>query len=281
MVRIRMAGVPEHFNYLWHLLIQNGYLHSHGIELDWIDVPSGTGKMVDMLIHGETDLAIVLSEGFVHALYQGKPLTVLGNYVESPLPWGVFTGTSNTLHWPMDISKSRFAISRLGSGSHLMGKLCAQKYGFELKDSQFIEIQNLEGAKKALIAQEADYFLWEELTTKHLVEQGLFRQVDTFPSPWPAFVFAAHSDCIPVNQTIVDLVNLFYAFMKSYSVTESDMHMIAEKYRHSVEDVRMWHSKTKWAQTSGIDVQSLAQIANVLYPKKNQPPFQLHLFKSL
>jgi hypothetical protein len=47
MRTIKIAGVPEHFNLPWHLAIEKS-LESH-INLQWTDVPEGTGKMCQML----------------------------------------------------------------------------------------------------------------------------------------------------------------------------------------------------------------------------------------
>lgn len=46
MKSLRVAGVPEHFNLPWHLADEEGAFESAGIDLQWIDVPEGTGKCV-------------------------------------------------------------------------------------------------------------------------------------------------------------------------------------------------------------------------------------------
>ena len=65
MKTIKIAGVPEHFNLPWHLCIENGEFENVGIDLHWTDVPEGTGKMCQMLREGETDIAVILTEGIV------------------------------------------------------------------------------------------------------------------------------------------------------------------------------------------------------------------------
>lgn len=46
MDRIRVGGVPEHFNYPWHLAIERGYFNKHNINVEWTDYKNGTGAMV-------------------------------------------------------------------------------------------------------------------------------------------------------------------------------------------------------------------------------------------
>jgi len=47
---IRVGGVPEHFNYSWHLAQEQGLFAKHGVEAQWSDHPNGTGAMVRKLI---------------------------------------------------------------------------------------------------------------------------------------------------------------------------------------------------------------------------------------
>ena len=73
MTTIRIAGVPEHFNLPWHLAIENGDFKKEAIDLQWTDVPEGTGKMCQMLRDGSTDIAIILTEGIVKDITVGNP----------------------------------------------------------------------------------------------------------------------------------------------------------------------------------------------------------------
>ena len=60
--QIRIGGVPEHFNFPWHMCIENSEFNEAGIDLQWTNVPEGTGKMCQMLRDNETDIAIILTE---------------------------------------------------------------------------------------------------------------------------------------------------------------------------------------------------------------------------
>ena len=71
MITIKIAGVPEHFNLPWHLAIDDGYFTDRGIDLQWMDVPEGTGRMCKMLRESETDMAVILTEGIVKDIIEG------------------------------------------------------------------------------------------------------------------------------------------------------------------------------------------------------------------
>ena len=65
MKSLKIAGVPEHFNLPWQLAIENNKFHEVGIDLQWTDVPEGTGKLCQMLREGSTDIAVILTEGII------------------------------------------------------------------------------------------------------------------------------------------------------------------------------------------------------------------------
>jgi ABC-type nitrate/sulfonate/bicarbonate transport system substrate-binding protein len=44
--KIRVGGVPEHFNYPFQIGVDRGFFIKHGIELEWTDISKGTGAMV-------------------------------------------------------------------------------------------------------------------------------------------------------------------------------------------------------------------------------------------
>ncbi len=45
---IRVGGVPEHFNLPWHLAKETGLFAKHNVDVQWTDVPNGTGAMVNI-----------------------------------------------------------------------------------------------------------------------------------------------------------------------------------------------------------------------------------------
>src|SRR5690606_21327067 len=98
-----------------------------------------------------------------------------------------------------DLKHKTAAISRYGSGSHLMAYVNAQGQGWDTKELKFEVIDNLDGAVASLTDGRADYFMWERFTTKPLVDQGVFRRITDCPTPWPCFVIAATDKFITEN----------------------------------------------------------------------------------
>ena len=89
MKTIKIAGVPEHFNLPWYLCLDNDEFKSENIDLQWIDVPEGTGKMCEMLRKNQTDIAVLLTEGIIKDIIAGNDCSIIQVYVKSPLIWGI------------------------------------------------------------------------------------------------------------------------------------------------------------------------------------------------
>lgn len=131
MKTIRIAGVPEHFNLPWHLCIESGEFEEVGLDVQWTDVPEGTGKMCQMLRNNETDLAIILTEGIVKDITDGNESSIIQQYVQSPLIWGIHVDKNASYSTVSDLENTKVAISRPGSGSHLMAVVNAEKQKLE------------------------------------------------------------------------------------------------------------------------------------------------------
>ena len=57
MISLRVAGVPEHFNLPWHLLLESGGARALGLDAAWRDVPEGSGAMAAALEDGACNRA--------------------------------------------------------------------------------------------------------------------------------------------------------------------------------------------------------------------------------
>jgi ABC-type nitrate/sulfonate/bicarbonate transport system substrate-binding protein len=162
-----------------------------GVEVEWRDYPGGSGAMSQALRSGELDAALLLTEGAVAAVSDGVPLEIVSLYTDSPLLWGIHVPAASRFHAVAQLERARYAISRTGSGSHLMAVVHARAQGWSVKDLSLVTVGNLDGAVTAFETGRADVFFWEKFMTKPLVDAGKFRRVGEFAAPWPAFVVCA------------------------------------------------------------------------------------------
>lgn len=65
MKKVRIGGVPEHFNYAWYLSLKQGHFKKQNIEIFWNDYSGGTGQMTKALRENVIDMAVILTEGII------------------------------------------------------------------------------------------------------------------------------------------------------------------------------------------------------------------------
>lgn len=265
MKTIKIAGVPEHFNLPWHLCLENGEFEEAGIDLQWIDIPEGTGKMCQMLREGETDIAVILTEGIVKDITAGNPSKIVQVYVESPLIWGIHVDAKSNFTSLTDLENAKVAISRLGSGSHLMSIVNAQNQGWKTNELQFEIVNTIDGAVEALSAGKADYFMWEKFMTKPLVDNGTFRRIADCPTPWPCFVIAVREELLQSHaQTIQHILEIINVTTAEFKDIPSINRTLAERYNQKTEDINQWLSQTRWSQKN-ITLETLNKVQNQLF----------------
>jgi ABC-type nitrate/sulfonate/bicarbonate transport system substrate-binding protein len=268
MKTIKIAGVPEHFNLPWHLSIENGDFEKENIDLQWTDVPEGTGKMCQMLRDGETDIAVILTEGIVKDIVAGNPSKIVQVYVESPLIWGIHVAAKSNYKTLADLENTKVAISRLGSGSQLMAYVNADNQGWKTDNLQFEIINTIDGAVEALTNGTADYFMWERFMTKPLVDKGIFRRIADCPTPWPCFVIAVREEVLEKNPVLISKI---LAIINQTTLEFKDIPSIdktlASNYHQKIEDIQEWLSLTQWSQKP-LAAEMLNKVQNQLFQLK-------------
>ncbi|MDI1307150.1 MAG: substrate-binding domain-containing protein [bacterium] len=268
MTTIKIAGVPEHFNLPWHLSIENGDFEKENIDLQWTDVPEGTGKMCQMLRDGETDIAVILTEGIVKDIVAGNPSKIVQVYVESPLIWGIHVAANSNYKTVADLENTKVAISRLGSGSQLMAYVNADNQGWKTDNLQFEIVNTIDGAVEALTNGTADYFMWERFMTKPLVDKGIFRRVGDCPTPWPCFVIAIRDEVLEKDPKIISkILEIINQTTLEFKDIPSIDKTLASNYNQKIDDIQEWLSLTQWSQKP-LTEKVLNKIQNQLFQLK-------------
>lgn len=264
MKKVRIAGVPEHFNFPWQMCIENGEFDDAGIALEWTDIPEGTGKMCQMLRDNETDLAVILTEGIVKDITFGNPSQIIQEFVSSPLLWGIHVAHNSDFNAIEDLKHKRVAISRYGSGSHLMAIVHAKQMNWDTTALEFVVVNTLEGAIEALTNKEADYFMWERFMTQPIVDKGIFRRLDVCPTPWPSFVIVGRKGFVSNNEAALELIlDTINTTTEEFKHIPSIDRTLAVKYEQKTEDIQQWLQLTQWSQ-SQIKAKSLQKIQQEL-----------------
>lgn len=249
MKTVRIIGVPEHFNLPWHLAIEEGAFEERGINLEWTEIPEGTGRMSEMLKNKDTDLAIILTEGIVKSISEGNEVKIIQEYIASPLLWGIHVDAKSPFTALNDLKDTTAAISRYGSGSHLMSYVQATEMGWDTKKLKFELVNNLDGAVQSLSSGSAHYFMWERFTTKPLVDSGVFKHLGNCPTPWPCFVLVGTNSFLKENEGILnhilEIINMYTVEFKQIPRIDATL---ANRYHQKLEDIQEWLQLTEWSQ---------------------------------
>jgi ABC-type nitrate/sulfonate/bicarbonate transport system substrate-binding protein len=265
MKKFIIGGVPEHFNLPWYVALRDKEFQKKQINLRWKDYHGGTGEMAQALRNKKIDMAVILTEGIVRDIINGNACKIVQVFVQSPLIWGIHVAADSEYENVDDLKGTAAAISRYGSGSHLMAYVHAENQDWDLKnDLKFKEIKNLDGALEGLPKGNGDYFMWEKFMTKPHVDNGTFRLVGESPTPWPSFVIAVRNDVLKNDresiQSILETINKTTKDFKN--IPDIDK-MIAKRYGQKLEDVKQWLELTHWSQ-SRLKIDELENIQNHL-----------------
>lgn len=265
MKTIRVGGVPEHFNLPWHLCIDDGTFKEKDLDVKWRDFPDGTGAMCKALRNEEIDVAVILTEGIIKDIINGNKVKIVQEYISSPLIWGIHVDGHSPIRNLKDLEGKKVAISRYGSGSHLMAYVNAKTMGWDTSKLEFEEVGDINGAIDALKSGKADYFMWEHFTTKPLVDKGVFRRIGDCPTPWSCFVIAVREKFLEEQPaaltTMLKTLNFVSKRFKDIPGIDS---ALSKKYEQQEDDIEQWLNITTWSRKQ-ISIQEIEKVQEQLF----------------
>ncbi|KAG0171074.1 hypothetical protein DFQ28_010551 [Apophysomyces sp. BC1034] len=248
---IRIGYVPEHFSTPLYIARDQGMFDERNVSVELVCCPGGTGEMTQKLKDKSLDLAIALTEGLVAGISKGQDwYKIVGTYVDAPLCWAISTGSASK-HGSIDtLHKTNVAISRFGSGSHIMAYVLADQQGWLNQGDpfDFTVLHNFEAMRNAVNEESSDFFMWETFTTKPYHDSGEVRRIGQITPPWPAFMFAAHVDILESEElprTLQAIQKATALFMKQKE-NESVQH-VKRILGYNEQDVRDWFKTVHYA----------------------------------
>lgn len=264
---LRVAGVPEHFNLPWHLAEEQGLFAKHGVQVEFVVVKEGTGAMIQAAAENRVDVIVALTEGLVASIAKGSDLRLLGTYVSSPLCWAVVSGAHTAIQSIDDLRGGTIAISRYGSGSHLMACVLAVQRGWDPStDLKFVVAGDFKSLRAAVNNGTADAFMWETFTTKPFCDSGEVRRVGDITTPWPCFMLAARQEV--VTRELDRMQRCFAAvheaaeyFHREHAAMPA---IVAQRFQLQPADAAQWYSTVRIAAEKFLSEAALTQAVAAL-----------------
>ncbi|ODA79848.1 hypothetical protein RJ55_05445 [Drechmeria coniospora] len=261
---LRIGFVPEHFSTPLYFAQKH-----HGLDATLIPFPSGTGHMVTALRAGEIDAGIGLTEGWIAGL--GKEgiegdggYRLVGTYVDTPLCWAISTGAKRPEMTSVDALRGRkIGVSRIGSGSYVMGFVLADQQGWLTNAAQppyadTVVLNNFESLRNAVNAGDADFFMWEHFTSKKHYDAGEIRRLGEIYTPWSSWKIVASTDLAPrdgaVDARIETLFEKLDQGVAHFNKNEEEaVEYISTCLGYTEPDAREWLKTVKFpSNTKGV-----------------------------
>ncbi len=262
---IRIAGVPEHFNLPWQLALQHGLFAKDNINLEWQYNDAGTGAMVKDLKEGNIDMAVLLTEGAISAIINGLEAKIIKQYISSPLIWGIHTGKNSNINNTRTLNECNYAISRKGSGSHLMAMIDAEIRGFKISENKLKLVENLKGAIPELNSNNNTVFYWEKYTTKPIVDKGLLNRIGEFVTPWSCFQIVATNNIL--NRQFYDIEKILRTMnfvCKQFMQADNSIDLVLNEFEMLPQDAHSWFYSTEWNTNQNISDKMLQNVMQAL-----------------
>jgi sulfonate transport system substrate-binding protein len=259
---IKIGGVPEHFNLPWVMALEQNKFRGLPAEISWNYYPGGTGAMTQALARGELDIAILLTEGFVSAVHKGLDAAVIHRYISTPLNWGIYSGVHDHLRYT---EQTKIAISRKGSGSHLMAKIHSQQLPFDLAEHQFIEVHHLDDAIGSLQEGATDYFYWEHWMTLRFVHEKKIRQIGNFQAPWSGFLVVASQECINQHpQLLQDIMAIVKSQCDSFIHDPKTPELISKRFALTSVEAQQWLNAQEWNFEDTLEISEMKKAIHAM-----------------
>lgn len=247
MIGLKIGGVPEHFNLPWRMAIEEGKFREEGIQLHWSDMGGGTGQMIRGLETKSIDVAVLLTEGITKAILQGLDAKIIQVYVTTPLRWGIHVPYKSDIQKVDQLENQTFAISREGSGSHLMSYVRASQENWDTDKLKFKVVGDVYGGLWALENNEAQAFLWEKYTTFPFTEQKKCRYIDEVITPWPCFVIAVRAEIYEkYKDELAKMCQIVSDRALELKKNENAVDLISWRYNLRHGQVENWLNETDW-----------------------------------
>ncbi|KAL8827165.1 MAG: hypothetical protein Q9170_007123 [Blastenia crenularia] len=254
---LRIGFVPEHFSTPLHFAQKY-----FSLSADLIPFPSGTGHMITSLRAGELDIAIGLTEGWIAALASPPPsnttnnFKLVGTYVESPLCWAISTGISrHDVTSIEDLKGKVMGVSRIGSGSHIMGSVLAAREGWLWPGEKAFGVkplQTFERLRQAVNDEEADFFMWEYFTSKRYYNPAAspypIKKVGEIYTPWSSWKIVARDEFVGSSdlEEVLEKVNKGIRYFGENG--EEAVRYISQELDYEEEDAREWMKGVRFAE---------------------------------
>jgi sulfonate transport system substrate-binding protein len=183
-------------------------------------------------------------------------------YIDTPLRWGIYASAHDSITSLEDDREYRYAISRLGSGSHLMPLIHAEQRCVRISPDHLVVVNSLHGGVDSLVNGDSDLFYWEENMTRPFEKLGKVKEIGSFEAPWSSFLIVASNRAIREKEnalrTVLDLM------IKEFVESPQSLHHLTHRFDLTQNEAQQWLKSTKWNDNYTAQLELLVNARNAL-----------------
>jgi ABC-type amino acid transport substrate-binding protein len=228
--------------------------------------------MITSLTSKDIDIGIGLTEGWVAGLKSftspsSMPYRIVGTYVETPLCWAISSGSSRQdINSIADLKGKKIGVSRIGSGSYVMGFVLADQEKWLKKGEKPFEIvvlDNFKNLRDAVNSGKADFFMWEHFTSKRYYDNGEIKRVGEIYTPWSSWKIVAGD---AEDSRIRDMSVAINKGIRHFKENQKEaVGYISTELDYSEEDAEEWLKTVRFADdVQGVDEGVIQKTIDIL-----------------
>jgi ABC-type nitrate/sulfonate/bicarbonate transport system substrate-binding protein len=172
--------------------------------------------------------------------------------------WAISTGALRPeINSVASLANGKIGVSRLGSGSHVMGFVLADQQGWLSPSnptpySDTVILNNFQSLRNAVNSGDADFFMWEHFTSKRYYDSGDIRRVGEIYTPWSSWKIVASTALLgkdgAIDERVKDLLAKLDLGVQHFNDHQDEaVEYISTSLDYSEEDAREWLKTVRFA----------------------------------
>ena len=206
--------------------------------------------------------------------------------------WAISAGaTRNDLTSVDDLKGGKIGVSRIGSGSYVMGFVLADQRGWLSPSasspfSDTVVLDNFKNLRDGVNSDKADFFMWEHFTSKKFYDSGEIKRVGEIYTPWSSWKIVASTKLCSTGTMDHRVEEMFGKLDKGIKYFEENqdeaVQYISSQLGYTTSDATEWLKTVRFpAATRGVKSEvvdncvAILQKAGVLEKGKGMEPFSM------
>lgn len=171
------------------------------------------------------------------------------------------------------LNGGRIGVSRIGSGSYVMGFVLADQQGWLTSAnpkpfSDTVVLNTFQHLRDAVNSGVADFFMWEHFTSKKFYDAGEIRRVGEIYTPWSSWKIVASTKLTQggLDARVKDLFGKLDKGIAHFNENQEEaVKYISTNLDYTEPDAREWLKTVKFpAKTHGVKPEVVENCVSIL-----------------